>query len=120
MYNYFMLMGRLVADPEVKELAEGKKVMNVRLAVARGFQNIKGEYETDFFTIVFWDYLVDYAKDNLKKGLPVLIKGRIQTTKAEMAGGYILNYPTLIGERIMFFNPPTVPQKEEGEGKENE
>ncbi|MDE5714842.1 MAG: single-stranded DNA-binding protein [Anaeroplasmataceae bacterium] len=113
MYNYFMLMGRLVVDPEVKELSDGKKVMNVRLAVSRGFQNLKGEYETDFFTIVFWDYLVDYAKDNLKKGLPVLIKGRIQTTKAEMANGYNLTYPTLIGERIMFFNNTFVPQKEE-------
>ena len=40
-----MLMGRLVKDPEVKELPEGKRVMNVKLAVGRGFQNSKGEYE---------------------------------------------------------------------------
>ena len=88
-----MLMGRLVKDPEVKEVGEGKRVMNVRL-----------EYDTDFITIVFWEYLIDYAIDNLKKGQPVLIKGRMQTNKEELANGYQLAYPSLIGERIMFFN----------------
>lgn len=104
MYNYFMLMGRLVKDPDVKELADGKRVMNIRLAVSRGFQNSNGEYDTDFFNITFWDYLIDYAVDNLKKGQPVLIKGRMQMTKEEHAKGFQITYPTLIGERIMFFN----------------
>ena len=106
MYNYFMLLGRLVKDPEVKEIPDGKRVMTVRLAVNRGFQNTKGEYETDFFNIVFWEYLIDYAVENLKKGQPVLIKGRMQTNKEELVSGYQLSYPTLIGERIMFFNHP--------------
>ena len=105
MYNYFMLMGRLAKDPEVKELADGKRVMNLRLAVTRSFQNSKGEYDTDFFTIVFWDYLIEFAQENLKKGHPVLIKGRLQTNKEELANGYQLSYPTLVGERIIsFFN----------------
>lgn len=104
MYNYFMLMGRLVKDPEVKDLGDGKRVMNIRLAVGRGFQNTKGEYETDFFNIVFWDYLIDFAQENLKKGQPVLVKGRIQTNKEALANGYQLNYPVLTGERIIYFN----------------
>lgn len=99
-----MLMGRLVKDPDVKELADGKRVMNIRLAVSRGFQNSNGEYDTDFFNITFWDYLIDYAVDNLKKGQPVLIKGRMQMTKEEHAKGFQITYPILIGERIMFFN----------------
>ena len=106
MYNYFMLMGRLVKDPEVKELPEGKRVMNLRLAVNRSFQNTKGEYDTDFFTIVFWDYLIEYAQENLKKGFPVLIKGRLNTNKEELSNGYQLTYPTLIGERIISFSNP--------------
>lgn len=116
MYNYFMLMGRLVKDPEIKEFPDGKKVMNVRLAVARGFQNSHGEVETDFFSIAFWDFLVDYAKDNLKKGQPVLVKGRLQTSEDKLSNGYNLSYPVLIGERIMFFNNSNAekkPQEEE-------
>ena len=99
-----MLMGRLVKDPEVKELADGKRVMNLKLAVNRSFQNMKGEYDTDFFTIVFWDYLIEFAQENLKKGQPILVKGRLQTQKEELANGYQLAYPTLVGERIFSFS----------------
>ncbi len=59
-------MGRLVKDPEVKEVGEGKRVMNVRLAVSRSFQNTKGEYDTDFFTIVFWEYLIFPVRKELR------------------------------------------------------
>lgn len=107
MYNYFMLMGRVVKEPEVRTYSEGKKVLNLRLAVSRGFKNMNGEIETDFFTITFWEFLVDYIKDNLKKGQPVLVKGRIQTTKEELSNGFQLGCPTLIGERVMFFNQKT-------------
>ena len=99
-----MLMGRMVKDPEVKEVGDGKRVMNIRIAVSRGFQNANGEYDTDFFTVTFWDYLIDYTMDNLKKGQPVLVKGRMQTKQEEHAKGFQLCYPILIGERIMFFN----------------
>lgn len=104
MYNYFMLMGRVVKEPDVRTYSEGKKVLNLRLAVSRGFKNTNGEIETDFFNITFWEFLVDYIKDNLKKGQPVLVKGRIQTTKEELSNGYQIDAPTLIGERVMFFN----------------
>lgn len=103
MYNYFMLMGRLTENPEVKELADGKRVMNLKLAVNRCFQNSKGKYDTDFFTIIFWDYLIEFAQENLKKGQPVLIKGRLQTQEEALVNGEQLKYPVLIGERVMSF-----------------
>lgn len=99
-----MLMGRVVKDPEVKQLNDGKRVLNLKLAVNRSFPNSNGEYEVDFFNIVFWEFLVDYANDNLKKGSPVVVKGRMQNSKEELASGFNLNYPVLIGERIMLFN----------------
>ncbi|MDE5867803.1 MAG: single-stranded DNA-binding protein [Anaeroplasmataceae bacterium] len=104
MYNYFMLMGRVVKEPEIKEYGENKRVLTLRLAVSRSFKNMNGEVETDFFNITFWEFLVDYIKDNIKKGQPVLVKGRIQTTQEELANGFCLNVPTLIGERLLFFN----------------
>ena len=111
-----MLMGRVVKEPEVKEFGDGKRVLNLRLAVARGFKNMNGEIETDFFNISFWEFLVDIAKDRLKKGQPVVVKGRIQTSSTELANGYNLKVPTLVGERIMFFdNDVQVPADKEVE-----
>ncbi len=120
MYNYFMLMGRVVKDPEIKEVAGGKKVITLKLAVARSFKNVNGEIDTDFFSITFWEFLLDYIKDNLKKGLPVVVKGRIQTVKEELANGYQLDVPTLIGERVMFFQSKPGVEKDSSEVKDNE
>ena len=103
MYNYFMFVGRLAKEPNIVNFADGKKVVNITLAVSRSFKNSKGEIETDFFQIAFWDFLVDYVIENIKVGMGLVIKGRIQTTPRELANGYILETPTLIGEKLMFF-----------------
>ena len=103
MYNYFMLIGRLTKDPELREYADGKRVVNIRLAVSRGFKNSNGEIETDFYQISFWEFLVDFIVDNIKKGMPVFVKGRLQTHSEELANGYTLSYPILIGEKLLFF-----------------
>ena len=98
-----MFVGRLTKDPEIVNFDDGRRVVNVSIAVARPFKNAKGEIDTDFFTIAFWDYLVDYVIGTVKTGNFVGIKGRIQTTPNELANGYVLKTPTLIGERLMIF-----------------
>ena len=104
MYNYFMLIGRLVKDPEKKEFKDGKKAVSVRLAVKRAFKNTSGTYDVDFFNVTFWEFLVDVITESLKKGQMVAVKGRIGTTTEELASGFPLAYPNLIGERIMFLD----------------
>ena len=77
MYNYFMLIGYVVNDIELKEVADGKKVVKLRLAVKREFQNMDGGYDTDFINISVWEYLAEHAVNYLKKGARVAVKGRI-------------------------------------------
>lgn len=103
MYNHFMLMGRLVKDPEFVEFEDGKKVMNISLAVRKSFKNIDGEYETEFYRIGFWEYQLEQYKTYLKKGMAVFVKGRLQNTSETLMSGYDLTYPVLIGERLLFF-----------------
>ena len=52
MLNQVIVVGRLVADPEVKKLESGKEVTNVTLAVSRPYKNAEGVYETDFVDCV--------------------------------------------------------------------
>ena len=113
MYNYFMLVGRLAKDPEEVIFEDGKKVVNISLAVSRGFKNSNGEIETDFFTIQFWGFLIDPFLEYLKVGSPVGIKGRIQNIHKELSNGYPLPVPTLIGERILNFGSSSNKQKKE-------
>ena len=43
MLNQAVLVGRLVADPEVKELESGKSVSNITIACPRSYKNADGE-----------------------------------------------------------------------------
>lgn len=104
MYNYFMLIGRLCTDVEIREYSDGKRVANLLLAINRSFKNQNGEYDTDFVNIAVWEFLADIAVDNLKKGRMVGVKGRISTKKVILKDDTEMNTYNLIGERIVFYD----------------
>lgn len=47
MLNQIVLVGRLVQDPEIKELENGMKTSYITLAVPRSYKNSEGVYETE-------------------------------------------------------------------------
>lgn len=83
MLNQMILVGRLVQDPEIKELENGQRVSYITLAVPRSYKNADGIYETDFIPCMVWDNIADNVKEYCKKGDLVGIKGRIQTRQEE-------------------------------------
>ena len=106
MYNYFFLVGRLTRDAEVVEYPEGKRVVKISLAVNRSFKNSKGEVETDFFNISIWDFLVDFVLDNLKTGMAVGVKGRIQNSSWDVPNFKSITMTNLIGDKVVLFTSP--------------
>ena len=78
MNNYFCV-GRLVNEPEVKELEDGKKVTNITIAVPRSYKNVSGEYETDFIDCTLWTGIAENTSAYCKKGDLLGVKGRVQT-----------------------------------------
>ncbi len=76
--NMMTIVGRLVADPTLKELEDGKKVCNITVAVSRPFKNADGVYETDFFPVGIWNATAESTAEYCKKGDIVGIKGRLQ------------------------------------------
>lgn len=66
MNNYFCV-GRLVNEPEVKELEDGKKVTNITIAVPRSYKNADGEYETDFIDCTIWNNVAQSTSEYCKK-----------------------------------------------------
>lgn len=76
MANKVILMGRLTRDPEIKT-ANDKQVARYSLAVDRRFSN--SEEKTDFLNIVAFGKSAEFAEKYFKKGMKVLVTGRIQT-----------------------------------------
>lgn len=105
MYNYFMLIGYVATDVELREVGNPvKKVVNINLAVQRDFKNPNGEYDTDFIKITFWDFMAQAAADTLTKGSKVGVKGRLLPLVEESKNGYKVYSTELKGERIIFFD----------------
>ena len=72
MLNRVTLMGRLVADPELRSTASNLSVCSFRIAVDRDYK--KGDQkETDFIDIVAWrstaEFVANYFKKDYCKGL---------------------------------------------------
>lgn len=83
MLNQVVLVGRLTADPEVIKTENGKKRTTVNVAVARGYKNSEGLYDTDFIRCILWNGIASSTCEYCKKGDVVGIKGRLQTSNYE-------------------------------------
>lgn len=83
-YNKAILMGRITSAPEVKQTANGTSVVNVSLAVDRGFGEDK---KTDFIPVVFFGKIADAIGKYTNKGSSILVSGQLQTNSYEDKAG---------------------------------
>lgn len=79
--NKVMLIGRLVADPELRATTTGQTVGNFRVATGRQWNDAQGQpqSQTEFTQVVVWGRLADLVKQYLRKGRQVYVEGRLQT-----------------------------------------
>ena len=78
MFNSATLIGRIVADPEVKTIGDGTSVCSFRMAVDRGRKDAAGEKQTDFIDCVAWRQSAEFMGRYVQKGRLLLVDGRIQ------------------------------------------
>lgn len=78
--NKVILMGTLVADPELKTMQNGKSVCEFRIAVRRSFKNAQGQYDSDFLRCRAFGGTADIVGKYFVKGSRILVEGAIQTS----------------------------------------
>ncbi len=83
--NKVLLIGRLGADPEIKQMVNGKSVARLSLATSQSWKDKNtGEKKekTEWHRIVvFNEGLVNVVKQYLKKGAQIYVEGQISTRK---------------------------------------
>lgn len=77
--NKVILIGNLVADPELKKTPSGVSVTSFRIAVGRRFTGKDEAPQTDFIDIVAWRTTAEFITQYFAKGKPILVCGSIQT-----------------------------------------
>lgn len=77
--NTVRLIGNLGFDPEVREIAKGRKVARISVATNESYTNAAGEKVTDtqWHTVVAWGRIADQVEMMLSKGSPVMVEGRL-------------------------------------------
>ena len=83
--NKVLLIGRLGADPEIKQMVNGKSVARLSLATSQSWKDKNtGEKKekTEWHRIVvFNEGLINVVQQYLKKGAQIYIEGQISTRK---------------------------------------
>ena len=83
--NKVLFIGRLGADPEIKQMVNGKSVARLSLATSQSWKDKNtGEKKekTEWHRIVvFNEGLVNVVKQYLKKGAQIYVEGQISTRK---------------------------------------
>ena len=104
--NKVQLIGRLGADPEIKQMVNGKSVARLSIATSQSWKDkSSGERKekTEWHRVVFFGRSAEVIDQYLKTGQQLYIEGRLQTSKYEKDG--IERYSTdIIGESFNFIS----------------
>jgi single-strand DNA-binding protein len=81
--GYAEIVGFVAREPNLRQINGGAWVANVRVgATTRYLERATGEWresDTSYFTVICWRRLAHHVDMSLRKGDPVLVRGRIRT-----------------------------------------
>ncbi|HBN94854.1 MAG TPA: single-stranded DNA-binding protein [Firmicutes bacterium] len=104
MLNKVILIGRLVADPQLRYTQSGIAVTNFTLAVDRPFVSQGGEREADFIDIVTWRKLAEVCANHLGKGRLVAVEGRLQIRSYDDQNGIRRKAAEIVADNVRFLD----------------
>ena len=79
MLNVVAIMGRLAADPQLRQTTTGKNVASFRIACDRGRRDANGQSQADWLDVVAWDRTAEFVCKYFQKGSLIAIDGRLQS-----------------------------------------
>lgn len=80
MINKAILVGRLTADPELRQTQSGISVTSFTVACNRPYSS-GGERTADFINCVAWRHTAEFVSKYFRKGNAIGVDGSIQTRK---------------------------------------
>lgn len=118
--NRVILMGRLTKNPEIKYAGKENDMAVARytLAVNRRYKR-EGEQEADFISCVTFGKSAEFAQKYLRKGIRIVVSGRISTGNYKDKDGKTIYTTDVIVEEHEFAqnkesNPSSETEKEAG------
>ena len=113
MLNNVTLMGRLVADPELKTTQNGTPVASFRLAVERNYAPQGQERQADFLPCVAWRQTAEFISRYFTKGRMIAVEGSLQSRNYEDKNGQKRTaYEVIVDQAYFADSRPAAPAQE--------
>ena len=105
MLNVVVLMGRLVADPQLRQTTTGKNVASFRIACDRGRRDANGQSQADWIDVVAWDRQAEFVCKYFQKGSLIAIDGRLQSRSYQDKNGNNRTAIEIVANNVNFAAP---------------
>jgi single-strand DNA-binding protein len=101
--NKVLLIGHIGINPEIKNLASGKKIAKFTMATNESFKNSKGEKveDTQWHNLVAWDKKADIIETYLQQGNEVAIEGKLTNKSYEDKDGNKRYFTEIVVNEIL-------------------
>ncbi len=111
--NFFVCSGRLTKNPELKTLKNDKKLLRFTVAGNEYYRaNDMLNSKSNFIPITCWDRIAEKMDTMLKKGMFVVVEGKISPSTYQAKDGSSKMMFNFTANRIV---PVFPPKGEEGE-----
>lgn len=98
--NRVILVGRLVADPELHRTASGVSVTTIRMAT-------NDRQQPEFHDVVLWRQQAEFAARYMTKGRLAYVEGRLQSRTWDAVDGSKRRTVEIVAERFEALNLPS-------------
>ena len=102
MLNVIAIMGRLVADPELRTTPQGTNVCSFRIAVDRRFTRQGEERKADFIAVTAWRQTAEFVSKYFQKGSMIAIEGSLQTRQYQDKNGNSRTTTEVLASQVSF------------------
>ena len=102
MLNVVVIMGRLAADPQLRQTTTGKSVASFRIACDRGRKDANGQSQADWLDVVAWDRTAEFICKYFQKGSLIVIDGRLQTRQYQDKNGQNRTAVEIVANNVNF------------------
>ena len=102
MLNVVAIMGRLVADPELRTTTQGNSVCSFRIACERSYVQQGQERQADFIDIVAWRQQAEFVSRYFQKGSMIVVEGSLQTRQYQDKNGNNRTAVEVVANNISF------------------
>ncbi|HOD03081.1 MAG TPA: single-stranded DNA-binding protein [Clostridiales bacterium] len=116
MLNLVCIVGNLTKDLELRYTSSGKAVVSMGIACNRSYK-VGDEYREEvlFINIIVWGKRAENCVNQLHKGDPIFVEGRLQSRNWETKDGQKRTTIEIVADDIQFLN-----RAKKGTSPENE